>query len=541
MTCGPETHFSKSNISSPAYLSFYRTEHSLFHTKVENPNPRNAPLLKLCLTYAAVAVLTFSLAKAQVFPESSPANRIAAGKYGPRSLSLGEPSFTDSRLYNLFDQGGSPMGLFESRQPGMLFGAGYLGSFRATPGDSLTLDHGDLSIPQLGFHQQGIFVANLYYLHESEAYRQTGGDSVENSAHLFGLDLAGGPESGLFRMGFGAHFRLGGMEYGGGAKRTLLSLPSVRIDLSSRLHPALEVGLFVGVGARLDSLESPAGHLERVASFNLPRYGILADVGGTEDLPLMGNVVLELGTDRQFGEYRPANSGGIEFPTVLTDYWTFQTQWIYPLQVEDFSLQPAMRFARRSETAQGYVGIKGNKDPFKKGAKIDSLQMDRGITDFGLGGQIGYKEIVSLLVEWETAGHTYKSDSTAEARYNRFSVGVEHHVHRLPISFPEKVTLDLRAGWTLRDGAESAPGYRAFQFDPFLPSALPDSRGSLFNPVPDEPAGYSAFSLGFGLGLLEEHLLLDGYLGFPGQPERIGVGTQKATGTEFGVTLSYRI
>ena len=86
----------------------------------------------------------------------------------------------------------------------------------------------------------------------------------------------------------------------------------------------------------------------------------------------MGNIVLELGTERMFGEYRPVNDSGVQYPTIWTGYWTFQTQWMYPFQVQDFRLQPALRFARRSEKAQGYAGIKGNQDPFKKGARIDS-------------------------------------------------------------------------------------------------------------------------------------------------------------------------
>ena len=202
-------------------------------------------------------------APAQVFPDALPANRPAAGIYSPRILALGEPRFTDARLYNLFDQGGSPMGLLETRKERMGLAFGYLGTNRATPGDSLAIGHSDLSIPQLGFFQPGVFGASLYFLRESEAYRRRGGDSVENRANLFGLDMAAGPASGLFRVGFGAHVRLGGIEYAGDAKRILLTVPSLRFDLGSRLHPAVEAGLFAGFGGRFDSLQSPAGHLER--------------------------------------------------------------------------------------------------------------------------------------------------------------------------------------------------------------------------------------------------------------------------------------
>lgn len=496
---------------------------------------------KLRLLYLALAAWAAAPAPAQVFPEALPANRAATSQYSPRLLALGESRFSDAQVYNLYDQGGSPMGLLETRKERLGLSLGYLGSHRAAPGDSLTLSHSDLSIPSLGFFQPGVFGASLYFLRESEAYHQKGVDTVDNGANLFGLDMAAGPASGLFRVGFSAHARLGSIEYPGAPNRVLLSVPSLRFDLGSRVLPALEMGIFAGFAGAFDSLRSPTGNLERVATMTLPRYGLLADVGGTEALPLMGNVVLELGTDRTFGEYRPANGDGIQYPTVWTNYWTFQTQWLYPFLVEDFRLQPALRFAHRSESAQGYAGLKGNQDPFKKGSKIDSLKATRSITDFGLGGQVSFREMVTLLMEWETAGRSSKFDSSHDERYNRFSLGLEHNVHRLPIDFPKSMTLVLRAGWTWRQDPKNQPGYRDFQFDPFLPSSLIGIRPTPFTSKPDSPAAYSAISLGFSLGVLEEKLIMDGFLGFPGQRERIRTGTAEATGTEIGVTLTYRV
>jgi hypothetical protein len=496
---------------------------------------------KLFPSFAAFALLAAAHAPAQVFPDARPANRAAAASNSPRVLALGEPRFADAQLYNLYDQGGSPMGLLETRKERLGLSLGYLGSHRGAAGDSLTLDHSDLSVPQLGFFQPGVFGANLYFLRESEAYRQQGGDSVETGSSLFGLDMAAGPASGLFRVGFSAHARLGQLEYPGDIKRILVSVPSLRFDLGSRLHPALEVAAFGGFGGRFDSLKSPTGNLERVATMTLPRYGILADVGGTEALPMLGNVALELGTERIFGEYRPANGDGVQYPTVWTGYWSLQTQWLYPFQVQDFRLQPALRFAHRSETAQGYAGLKGNQDPLKKGAKIDSLHLTRSINDFGLGGQVAFREMVSLLIEWETAGHTYESDSTGKARYNRFSLGLEHKVHLLPIDFPKSVTLALRAGWTWRQDAADAPGYRDFQFDPFIPARAMALRPSPLIPVPAAPAAYSALSLGFNLGLFEERFGLDGFMAFPAQREKVKTGSRDASGTEFGITVGYRI
>jgi hypothetical protein len=59
--------------------------------------------------------------------------------------------------------------------------------------------------------------------------------------------------------------------------------------------------------------------------------------------------------------------------------------------------------------------------------------------------------------------------------------------------------------------------------------------------APATPATYTAFSLGFSLGLLEERLGVDGFLGLPGQPEQVGTRSAKASGTEIGVTATYRV
>lgn len=500
-------------------------------------------MTKIRLFISVSALLGVATTFAQVFPDALPANRSAAGLHSLRNLALGEPRFTNAQLYNLYDQGGSPMGLLETRKEKVGLAIAYLGSNRATDGDSLAIGHGDFSIPQLGFFQPGVFGASLYYQRESESYHRKSGDSLDVVASLFGLDLAAGPASGLFRIGFGAHARLGSMEYAGEANRVILEVPSLRFDLGSRLHPAVEVGVYAGFGGRFDSLESPAGRLERVATMTLPRYGILADMGGTETLPVMGNAVLELGTDRFFGEYRQAGGIGIEYPIVWTRYWTFQTQWMYPFQVRDFRLEPALRFARRSEDAQGYAGLKGNQDPFKKGDKIDALQEKRGITAFGLGGNFSFRETVSLLLEWETSGHGYEVDSLQEERYNRFSLGLEHRVdHDHMAHFPENMSLALRTGWTWRDDAKSRPGYRDFHFNPFLPTPLVPTHSGQIKVKPDDPSGYSAFHLGFGLGLLKESLGLEGLLSFPGQLERFGTfRTEDASGMELGVTLMYRV
>ncbi len=495
------------------------------------------PLFFAAISLASMPGLT------QIFPEAPPANRSASGSNSLRNLALGEPRFTNAQLYNLYDQGGSPLGLLETHPERVSAGFEILGTSRSTDGDSLAIDHTDYAIPQLGFFKPGIVGATLYYQRQAETYQAKGGDSVETGTSLFGVDLVAGPASGLLRVGLAVHVAIGNMDYSGDMNRVILAIPALRFDIGSQLLPYLEVDAFAGFGGRFDSLQTPSGRLERVATLTLPRYGLLADFGGTQSLPLISDVVLELGTERFFGAYRQAGGASAEYPIVWTDYWTLQTQWMYTLKVREFKLAPALRFAHRSEDAQGYAAIKGNQNPFKKGNKINAMHETRDINAFGLGGSFSFREMSTLLLEWETSGHSYDVDSIQDERYHRFSLGVEQQVERLPwFRFPDNMSLALRAGWTWRQDAKSVPGYREFHFDPFLPSPRVPTRSVQLNPKPDDPAAYSAFSLGFGLGLLKEALGIEGLLSFPSQLERFGATrTQDASGTEFGITVCYRV
>jgi hypothetical protein len=486
--------------------------------------------------------LSGNAAMAEVYPQSLPANRMAAGPYAMRNLGLGGPRFADPNLYNLFDQGGSPLGLLETRRERLSVSLQTWNSGRSGPGDSLQIAHGDWIIPQVGFSQPDVFAAVLYFHRESESYESGLGDSLETGKTRFGLDLAAGPASGIFRIGFGAHAALGSMEYPGSPERVLIDIPSLRLDVGSRLLPWLELGAFAGVSVHFDSLDKATNQLERAADMTLPRFGFLADVGDIPGIPLRGNLGLEFGTRRFFGEYRSGNSPGQTYPTIWTGYWQWQSQFLYLAEIRDFRLGPALRFAHRSEDAQGYQGIISNQNPLRKGDKIDTLAWDRGVTAFGLGANLAFREIVSLLLEWETAGHSHDRDTTIEKRYHRFVLGAEHRLDQIPaLRFPEGLHLALRAGWSWRQEEKGRPGIQPFHFDPFVPRvAVPTRLGEILS-VPDDPAGIGAFQMGFTLGLLGDRIGLDALLSFPGQLERYGNRTQDVSGVEFGLAGRYRL
>lgn len=504
--------------------------------------PKGKSLSKLIPSMLAGA-LGLIPANAQVYPGIQGANRAASGAYSLRNLALGELRFTNDALYNLYDQGGSPMGLLETHPEILSVTLGLLGNDRASQGDSLKLGNHDYYLPQLGFFQPGVFGALLYFQRESEDFQRIGGDSVKLAASRFGLDLAAGPASGIIRFGFSAHARMGGTEYSGDAKRILVEVPSLRFDLGSRVMPGLEFGAFAGFGGRFDSLESPAKELERVAVVTFPRFGAVVDIGGLEAIPLKGNVALEFGTERFLGEYKSAAGPGVEYPIIWNSYWNLQSRFMYPIPAGDFVIEPALTFAHRSDDAQGYLGIKGNQNPFKKGDKIADMKGTRSVTSYGLGGHFSFREMVSLFVEWETAGHGYDADSLQKESYNRYSVGMEHQVEKLPImKFPEGMHLALRAGWSYRQEPMDAPGYRDFHFDPFLPDASVPTRNVSLDGKPDAPAAYTAFHLGLALGLMHDQMGLEGMLSFPGQPERFTpIRTSEVSGTELGLTVRYRI
>ncbi len=504
------------------------------------------------LTWLGLAFffLTYGQSEAdQVYPRSLPIPQGSAEFYSLRNLALGEPTFSNPALFNLYDQGGSPLGLLDHRKEKLSLSLGALSSNRSAAGDTLEIGHSQWNLPQIGFYQPGIFAAVLYYRSETETYRFRGGDSVDLGKNHFGFDLAAGPASGLFRIGFGAHAALGSMKYPRSDKRVIIELPSLRVDAGSRPIPGLEVAIFGGIAAKFDSLKSQGGQLDRVAKMTMPRYGFLVGVDSLQGLPLLGNTLLEFGTDRQFGEYRPVGLPGEVYPILWTGYWTLQTQWQYGLQLEDFLLEPAVRFTHRSEETDDYLGLRSNQNPFKKGEAIPGPSVSASITSYGLGGQFRFRDFVSLMLEWEKSGHTYKWDTTISKSFQRFSFGLENQLESFEaLNFPASMHLALRVGWTWKQEPKSEPGFRENQFATVLTNSQVDLfdheaiRGYYDIPALSGAQAYSAFHLGLGLSLLDNMVQLDGLLSFPGQGEILrNLETKPASGMEWGFNATYRL
>jgi hypothetical protein len=500
-------------------------------------------MTRFSLAFCMLSCLGFTALSEASGTRLLPANRAQSGNLSLRNISLGEPQFANPALYNLYDQGGSPMGLLETNSERLHLSAGFLNSGRTAENDSLVVDHSDFTIPQFGFFQPGVFGAVLYFQKESEAYSRLKGDSVETSKTRFGLDLAAGPSSGLFRIGFGVHAVIGNIDYPGEPQRVLLEIPSLRLDIGSRLAKGVELTVFTGMSGHFDSLESPIDRHERVATMTLPRYGILVDIGGVEGLPLMGNTSLEFGDDRFFGEYRQVGQGGVEYPIIWTGYYAFQTQWLYSINIKEFLLQPACFLSLGGENAQGYQGIQGNQNPLRKGDKIAVLNWKTGTTNFGLAGNASFREMVSVLMEWETSGRRLEKDSTLKQQYYRFSSGTEVKLEKIAaLHFPKSLSLALRLGRTWRQAEKNQPGYRSFHFETFLPAPQVATRTGMSNPSIDFPRAYSAYHAGFGLSLLERRIEIDGLLSFPNQLEAFTPTRTKAIeGTEIALTATYRI
>lgn len=472
-------------------------------------------------------------------------NRNSSVSHSLRILSLGEMKFSEPSLYNLYDQGGSPIALLDGHPERINLSLGLQNSDRASSLDSLSIESHQFFIPQFGFFQPGVFGAVLYYQKEKESYNHKNGDSVETNQHQFGIDLAAGPSSGLFRIGFGVHTLLGTMEYPGigNAERFLLEVPSLRIDLGSKIMQGIEIGVFTALSAHFDSLNSPQDKRERLAAFSLPRYGLLADIGGLKNIPLTGNVSLEIGTHQFFGEYRQVGQGGIEYPTIWNSYWSFATQWLYPFYVNDFKLQPAILFSKGSEDVQGYKGIKGNQNPLKKGDINPKLAWTQSTTNYGVGGSGEYRELVNVMFEWETSGKTLKWDTTSEISYSRVSMGTEVKLNRIAaLKIPPTFSPTLRMGWIWNQMAKKNPGYRDYQFNTFLPSQDIPTQLGMSSPKLEDAIAYTAFHLGVGMGVLDNKFEVNVLLSFPSQPEvYTPVRTQEVSGTEFGLNLTARV
>jgi len=207
----------------------------------------------------------------------------AVGKYG-ETMFEGRPFFTDSALYNSYDLGASPLGLFEKGSP--RFSAEF--GNRST---SLWDRSGQYwSAPVIGMGNPGSAYFQAFYKPDVLSDKNKG-NAVSLPLNRFGFVGATQGTSGAMRASLAVEGFYGKQDWGiGDSGRVIMGFERLRFDIGSKVHPLVRVGLYIGANLLLDSLYGAEwGRRDVGAHTNLPEFGANVDVGG-EDLPVRGNV-----------------------------------------------------------------------------------------------------------------------------------------------------------------------------------------------------------------------------------------------------------
>jgi hypothetical protein len=222
----------------------------------------------------------------------------------------GRPFFTDSALYNSYDLGGSPLGLFEKGFPrfGAMFDYRYdgLGNGSGQYWDAPRLTMGNPG----GAYFQAYYGPGILSLKNGA----DGGGAVGLPLHRFGLAVASQGTSGALRASLIAEGFYGRQEWDGNVEkaRVFMGFDRLRLDLGSRVHPLARVGLYVGTRLGLDTL-SEAWRADRSFYINLPEFGAGVDFGG-EGVPVRSNVSFSYAWSRFIYTTWGRNMNANDFP-----------------------------------------------------------------------------------------------------------------------------------------------------------------------------------------------------------------------------------
>ncbi|MDR2694278.1 MAG: hypothetical protein LBB74_08730 [Chitinispirillales bacterium] len=250
---------------------------------------RHAVNIVYVLVFAVAAPISLCLAQTR-----------AIDKRGDM-LFEGRPFFTDSALYNGYDLGGSPLGLFDRGSPRHAVDVGYR---YAGLGDGAGHYMNGMS-----FTEGGPGIAYFRFSYGPDLLsRKNGGNETSLTLHRFGLVVAGQAGSGIIRGSLVADGFYGNQKWAeSDSARTFMGFERLRLDLGSRIHPALRIGVFFGVIGRYDSLyipvppnmrpESVPERSDRAGQINLPEFGASLDFG-EDGLPVRSNLTFSYALSR---------------------------------------------------------------------------------------------------------------------------------------------------------------------------------------------------------------------------------------------------
>ena len=268
-------------------------------------------------------------------------------------MAEGRPFITDGGLYNSYDLGNSPLGMFDidSSRFSAEVGYGYLGL--------RDIGRHDLSGQKIRMGEPGRAFFEVFYgpdfLSYKDANNLTTGASLP--LHRFGLTLATQTESGFFGAALSADGYIGTQTWDSGdSSRTFMGLDRLRLDFGSQVHPLVRIGLFFGVTAHLDTLMRQ-GQEDVSFQMNFPEFGGSIDFGG-EDMPVRSNLYAAYSFSRFIyranGTGNPPVINSNQVDAIRNDslnlFWMAQGR--VPIN-DDYTVKPGLLF--------GYTGNFGDR------------------------------------------------------------------------------------------------------------------------------------------------------------------------------------
>jgi hypothetical protein len=407
----------------------------------------------------------------------------AIDKYG-ETLFEGRPFFTDSALYNSYDLGGSPLGLFDKGSPRFNAEVGYRYS-----------GLGDRSgqywnAPLLTVGTAGQLFLRGFYVPRVMSDESGANEISLSQLHRFGFVLASQGTSGALRtaISFAGGFWDRQEWKNSDNARLIVDIEKIRFDIGSQLHPRLRLGVFVGINGRLDTLVAPY-HADRSGYAALPLGGNL-DFGG-EGFPVRSNIDFSYAWSRfvytawERGGLQNAPSGaglpsyqGGDANAILNDsvnlFWT--TRVNVPLQDGKFALKPGLVLGLTINSGDMHVQ-EPDDDALKHLINIGSVRpnSEYSLTGFWFGVGSGFEAAdlaVNTHVEYTLAamslqcGSYYTGRGVKNSRtLHNVSIGASANINKF-VEMPVVVT--PRAAWFASGTARMYGAARSrLNLDPF--------------------------------------------------------------------------
>jgi hypothetical protein len=418
----------------------------------------------------AVVVIAVSLSIAQTR---------TVDKYGDKFFE-GRPFFTDSALYNSYDLGGSPLGLFEKGSPRFDAQFDYrhdglgdrAGQYWSAP--MLTMGNPDKSFFR-AFYDPRILTD------------KNGGNDVSLPLHRFGLVVAAQGESKALRAAFSVVGFYGEQEWDlFNDNRMVAGFDRIRFDLGSQVHPLLRLGLFVSGDMRYEkNIETDT---ERSCHTNLPEFGVNVDVGG-EDFPVRGNLDFSYAWSRFVYTKNDYYRGDAIRNDSLSLFLTMQAS-LSPIDDDKLVLKPGLLLGFTNNSGErhipegGYDANTGNNWPINLGNAIKTREY--GLTGFwfGAGTGVGVLNYVDAHVEYTLAamsldcGSYYTKPKVESRTLHHTAFGVSSNLNKY-VDMP--IVITPRLAYFISGMSGVGVSQARLSVDP-LNAAFYDSKESLYNP-----------------------------------------------------------